>query len=112
MSEFKILTDNQVWPRFFSRSSIRRRKSIQLDFLSQFDIAQLTLVKGEFHVLAYALLRASQIVSANNLHNSDSSSQETSDKQFCSIFFEKDNQGQMVNSIYKALHRKLPPDGV
>lgn len=57
-SEFEVLTDNQVLKHFFSKPELSRREARWLDFLGQFGISTLTLVKGRVHVLGDAPSRA------------------------------------------------------
>lgn len=71
-AEFEVLTDNQVLKYFFSKTTLSRREARWLDFLGQFGITQLTLVKGRVHVLGDVPSRAPHITSltptVNNLH--------------------------------------------
>lgn len=62
--EFEVLTDNQVLKHFFSKPNLSRRESRWLEFLGQFGITKLTLVKGKNHVLGDAPSRAPQVVNS------------------------------------------------
>lgn len=55
---FEVLTDNQVLKYFFSKTNLSRREARWLDFLGQFGISHLTLVKGKIHVLGDVPSRA------------------------------------------------------
>lgn len=56
--EFEVLTDNQVLKYFFTKPNLSRQEAHWLDFLGQFGISQLTLIKGKIHVLEYVPSRA------------------------------------------------------
>lgn len=60
-SEFKILTENQVLKSFFNKAIPSRRKVMRLEFMSQFGINELKLVKRKVHVLGDAQSRALHI---------------------------------------------------
>lgn len=50
-SEFEIFTDNQVLRYFFNKPNLSRREARWMEYLGQFGITKLTLVKGKVHVL-------------------------------------------------------------
>lgn len=47
-SSFDVLTDNQVLRSLFCKDTLSRRESRWLDFLGQYGITKLTLVKGKY----------------------------------------------------------------
>lgn len=51
VSSFDVLTDNQVLKSFFNKTNPSGCDERWLDFLSQFNITKMTLVKGKIHVL-------------------------------------------------------------
>lgn len=57
-SAFEVLTDNQVLNYFFSKPNLTRREARWLDFLWQFGITKLTLIKGRVNVLGDVPSRA------------------------------------------------------
>lgn len=68
-SEFEVLTDNQVLRYFFSKLNLSRREANWLEFLGQFGITKLTLVKGRVHVLGDSPSRAPQELNASVTFN-------------------------------------------
>lgn len=56
-----MLTDNQVLQYFFIKQDLSRREARWLDFLSQFGITKLTLVKGRVHALGDTPSRAPHV---------------------------------------------------
>lgn len=59
-SEFEILTENQVLKTFINKSNLSRREVRWLDFIDQFGIKELKLIKGKVPVLGDSPLRAPQ----------------------------------------------------
>lgn len=57
-AEFEVLTDNQVLKYFFTKQNLSRREARWLDFLGQFGITHLTLIRGRVHVLGDVPSRA------------------------------------------------------
>lgn len=69
-SELEILTNSQVLRCFFSKTNLRKRKTRRLEFLIQFGITKVTLVKSKVRVLEDSLSRAPQIIETKYKANS------------------------------------------
>lgn len=68
--KLEVFTDNQVLKYFFSKASLSRRETRWLDFIGQFGITKLTLVKGKVHVLGDVPSRATHAENTALLVNS------------------------------------------
>lgn len=71
-TSFEVFTDNQVLRHFFSKQSLSRRETRWLEYLGQFGISNLTLVKGRIHVLGDTPSRAPHVIDPTKkalLHN-------------------------------------------
>lgn len=104
-STFEVLTDNQVLRSFFEKPDPIRRDARWLDFLGQFGITKMTLVKGKIHVLGDALSRAPHIVNNIEGQNEDCISLEYPPDMKNNYNFD-----QYFSPFFKALIGNLPDD--
>lgn len=100
-AEFELLTDNQVLKNFFSKQTLSRRESRWLDFLDQFGITKLTLVKRRVHVLGDTPSRALHITQKCHIVNNTCVEIPTLDLP--SGFKDNYEQDPTFGNIYKTL---------
>lgn len=110
-SSFEVLTDNQVLKNFFSKATLSRREAGWVEFLGQFGISSMTLIKGKVHVLGDALSRAPHIT------KSEYSSPELSNVHVLEIELPPNitknyETDQLFGPIYSAMRGNFPEDSI
>lgn len=109
-SSFEVLTDNQVLKNFFNKATLSRREAGWLEFLGQFGINGITLVKGKVHVLGDVPSRAPHIIKSDSspeLTNIQTLEVELPHKMVKN--YEKD---QFLGPIYAAKTGNLPNEKI
>lgn len=109
-TSFEVVTDNQVLRSFFTKPALSRRESRWLDFLGQFGITRLTLVKGKIHVLGDALSRAPHIAT-NNVETRKPTSL-TIEAELPIGMTENYDSDQFFHTYFRALKGSFPNENV